>query len=246
MTLCSIFDTGERALRATFIENHDSRVGSDRCALRSDTIMVPCPAVRVVYQRFRQLVLIIIDASCCGSGFMPDFDAIIIGTGQTRPSLAFRLLGAGMKVAVVERRHLRQYRLYPDQGLVASAYAARIARRATEYGVMISGAKMPKISRSTAATLSSRRRKQWQSPASGGSSSTDLYECRRPGGGAANARHKLGALPNEFVDDGRRFSAAASRHCRRQLDRTGIRRNVPPLWQPGDDHRNGAAPACSP
>ena len=48
---------------------------------------------------------------------MPDFDAIIIGTGQARPSLAFRLLGAGMKVAVVERRHLRQYRLHPDQGL---------------------------------------------------------------------------------------------------------------------------------
>ena len=50
---------------------------------------------------------------------MPDFDAIIIGTGQAGPSLAFRLAGAGMKVAVVERhrRHLRQYRLHPDQGL---------------------------------------------------------------------------------------------------------------------------------
>jgi pyruvate/2-oxoglutarate dehydrogenase complex dihydrolipoamide dehydrogenase (E3) component len=34
---------------------------------------------------------------------MPDFDAIIIGTGQAGPSLAFRLAGAGMKVAVVER-----------------------------------------------------------------------------------------------------------------------------------------------
>jgi pyruvate/2-oxoglutarate dehydrogenase complex dihydrolipoamide dehydrogenase (E3) component len=29
---------------------------------------------------------------------MPDFDAIIIGTGQAGPSLAFRLAGAGMKV----------------------------------------------------------------------------------------------------------------------------------------------------
>ena len=27
---------------------------------------------------------------------MPDFDAIIIGTGQAGPSLAFRLAGAGM------------------------------------------------------------------------------------------------------------------------------------------------------
>jgi cation diffusion facilitator CzcD-associated flavoprotein CzcO len=34
---------------------------------------------------------------------MPDFDAIIIGTGQAGPSLPFRLAGAGMKVAVVER-----------------------------------------------------------------------------------------------------------------------------------------------
>ena len=34
---------------------------------------------------------------------MRDFDAIIIGTGQAGPSLAFRLAGAGMKVAVVER-----------------------------------------------------------------------------------------------------------------------------------------------
>ena len=34
---------------------------------------------------------------------MPDFDAIIIGTCQAGPSLAFRLAGVGMKVAVVER-----------------------------------------------------------------------------------------------------------------------------------------------
>jgi pyruvate/2-oxoglutarate dehydrogenase complex dihydrolipoamide dehydrogenase (E3) component len=34
---------------------------------------------------------------------------------------------------------LRQYRLHPDQGLGASAYAARIARRAAEYGVVIGG-----------------------------------------------------------------------------------------------------------
>jgi len=49
---------------------------------------------------------------------MPDFDAIIIGTGQAGPSLAFRLAGAGMKVAVVERHliggTLRQHRLHPD------------------------------------------------------------------------------------------------------------------------------------
>ena len=31
------------------------------------------------------------------------YDAIIIGTGQAGPSLAGRLAGAGMKVAIIER-----------------------------------------------------------------------------------------------------------------------------------------------
>src|SRR5262245_45447727 len=74
---------------------------------------------------------------------MPDFDAIIIGTGQAGPSLAFRLAGAGMKVAIVER-HLVGGTFVntgctPTKALIASAYAARIARRAAEYGVVIGG-----------------------------------------------------------------------------------------------------------
>jgi len=32
------------------------------------------------------------------------FDAIVIGTGQAGPSLAVRLAGAGMNVAIVERK----------------------------------------------------------------------------------------------------------------------------------------------
>jgi pyruvate/2-oxoglutarate dehydrogenase complex dihydrolipoamide dehydrogenase (E3) component len=74
---------------------------------------------------------------------MPDFDAIIIGTGQAGPSLAFRLAGAGMKVAVVERQLVGgtcvNTGCTPTKALVASAYAARIARRAAEYGVVIGG-----------------------------------------------------------------------------------------------------------
>ena len=35
---------------------------------------------------------------------MPDFDAIIIGTGQAGPSLAHRLANAGMKTAIIERK----------------------------------------------------------------------------------------------------------------------------------------------
>jgi pyruvate/2-oxoglutarate dehydrogenase complex dihydrolipoamide dehydrogenase (E3) component len=74
---------------------------------------------------------------------MPDFDAIIIGTGQAGPSLAFRLAGTGMKVAVVERHLVGgtwvNTGCTPTKTLVASAYAARIARRAAEYGVVIGG-----------------------------------------------------------------------------------------------------------
>ncbi|MBV8107170.1 MAG: FAD-dependent oxidoreductase, partial [Hyphomicrobiales bacterium] len=74
---------------------------------------------------------------------MPDFDAIIIGTGQAGPSLAFRLAGAGMKVAVVERSLVGgtcvNTGCTPTKAMVASAYAARIARRAADYGVAIGG-----------------------------------------------------------------------------------------------------------
>jgi pyruvate/2-oxoglutarate dehydrogenase complex dihydrolipoamide dehydrogenase (E3) component len=74
---------------------------------------------------------------------MLDFDAIIIGTGQTGPSLAFRLAGAGMKVAIVERHFVGgtcvNTGCTPTEALIASAYAASIARRAAEYGVVIGG-----------------------------------------------------------------------------------------------------------
>src|ERR1700751_5883313 len=74
---------------------------------------------------------------------MPDFDAIIIGPGQAGPSLAFRLAGAGMKVAVVERHLVGgtcvNTGCTPTKAMVASAYAARIARRAAEYDVVIGG-----------------------------------------------------------------------------------------------------------
>jgi pyruvate/2-oxoglutarate dehydrogenase complex dihydrolipoamide dehydrogenase (E3) component len=72
---------------------------------------------------------------------MPDFDAIVIGTGQAGPSLAFRLAGAGMKVAVIERKLVGgtcvNTGCTPTKALVASAYAAQTVRRAAEYGVAI-------------------------------------------------------------------------------------------------------------
>jgi pyruvate/2-oxoglutarate dehydrogenase complex dihydrolipoamide dehydrogenase (E3) component len=74
---------------------------------------------------------------------MNRFDAIIIGTGQAGPSLAARLAGAGMRVAIVERGSFGgtcvNNGCTPTKTLVASAYVAHLARRAAEYGVEIGG-----------------------------------------------------------------------------------------------------------
>ena len=71
------------------------------------------------------------------------YDAIIIGTGQAGPSLASRLSNAGMSVAVVER-HLFggtcvNTGCTPTKAMVASAYAAHLARRGADFGVTIDG-----------------------------------------------------------------------------------------------------------
>ena len=71
------------------------------------------------------------------------FDAIIIGAGQAGPSLAGRLTGAGMTVAMTER-HLFggtciNTGCTPTKALVASAAVAHQARRAADYGVRIEG-----------------------------------------------------------------------------------------------------------
>ncbi|WP_394886632.1 FAD-containing oxidoreductase [Mesorhizobium sp. AaZ16] len=71
------------------------------------------------------------------------FDAIIIGAGQAGPSLAGRLTASGMTVAIVERKFLGgtcvNTGCMPTKAMVASAYAAHIARRAADYGVTLVG-----------------------------------------------------------------------------------------------------------
>jgi pyruvate/2-oxoglutarate dehydrogenase complex dihydrolipoamide dehydrogenase (E3) component len=71
------------------------------------------------------------------------FDALVIGTGQAGPALAARLSGAGMKVAIVERAKFGGTCVNdgctPTKAMVASAYAAHLARRAADYGVRIEG-----------------------------------------------------------------------------------------------------------
>ena len=71
------------------------------------------------------------------------FDAIIIGAGQAGPPLAGRLTRAGMRVALIERKFFGgtcvNTGCKPTKTLVASAYAARLAARAAEYGVVLDG-----------------------------------------------------------------------------------------------------------
>src|SRR6188768_2790391 len=72
---------------------------------------------------------------------MRRFDAVIIGAGQAGPPLARRLAAAGMTVAFAER-HLFggtcvNTGCMPTKTLVASAYAAQLARRAADFGVVL-------------------------------------------------------------------------------------------------------------
>jgi pyruvate/2-oxoglutarate dehydrogenase complex dihydrolipoamide dehydrogenase (E3) component len=71
------------------------------------------------------------------------FDAVIIGTGQSGPSLAQRMTKAGMKTAIVERKLFGgtcvNVGCIPTKTLVASARTAYVARRARDFGVTIQG-----------------------------------------------------------------------------------------------------------
>ncbi len=93
------------------------------------------------------------------------FDAIIVGAGQAGPALAGRLTAAGMRVAIIERKHVGgtcvNTGCKPTKTLVASAYAAHLARRAADYGVTLGGGvgvDMTKLmARKDAVALGSRR-----------------------------------------------------------------------------------------
>jgi pyruvate/2-oxoglutarate dehydrogenase complex dihydrolipoamide dehydrogenase (E3) component len=71
------------------------------------------------------------------------FDAIIIGTGQAGPSLAARFVAAGKSVAIIERQKFGgtcvNTGCIPTKTLIASAYAAHVARRGAEFGFAVNG-----------------------------------------------------------------------------------------------------------
>ena len=79
-----------------------------------------------------------------GAPMPNNFDAIVIGAGQAGPALANRLATSGMKVAFAERKLFGgtcvNTGCTPTKAMVASAYAAQLARRGAAYGVNIAGA----------------------------------------------------------------------------------------------------------
>ena len=98
------------------------------------------------------------------------FDAIVIGTGQAGPALAARLSSAGMTVAIIERHKFGgtcvNTGCIPTKTLVASAYAAHLARRGADYGVAIGGKvqidmKRVKARKDEVAGRSNRGVEQW-------------------------------------------------------------------------------------
>jgi pyruvate/2-oxoglutarate dehydrogenase complex dihydrolipoamide dehydrogenase (E3) component len=72
-----------------------------------------------------------------------NYDAIVIGTGQSGPALAARLDREGQKTAIVERKLVGgtcvNVGCIPTKTLVGSARVAYLARQAGEFGVRIGG-----------------------------------------------------------------------------------------------------------
>ena len=69
------------------------------------------------------------------------FDAIVIGAGQAGPPMVGRLAASGRKVALIERDLIGgtcvNTGCTPTKTMVASAYAAHLARRAMDFGVKV-------------------------------------------------------------------------------------------------------------
>ncbi|MGI9232776.1 MAG: FAD-containing oxidoreductase [Woeseiaceae bacterium] len=71
------------------------------------------------------------------------YDAIVIGTGQSGPPLAGRLSREGLKTAIIERKLIGgtcvNVGCIPTKTLVASAKVAYTARQARDFGVIVDG-----------------------------------------------------------------------------------------------------------
>ena len=69
----------------------------------------------------------------------PQYDAVVIGSGQGGTPLSVALARAGMRTALVERKHIGGTCINegctPTKTMVASGRVAYLARRAADYGV---------------------------------------------------------------------------------------------------------------
>ncbi|NDJ61308.1 MAG: mercuric reductase [Chloroflexi bacterium] len=72
---------------------------------------------------------------------MKQYDAIVIGTGQSGPAMASALIGTGKSVAIAEGYRFGgscvNYGCRPTKVMIASARAAHMARRGADFGVDI-------------------------------------------------------------------------------------------------------------
>ena len=70
---------------------------------------------------------------------MIQYDAIVIGAGQSGPPLAHKLADLGQRVALIEREHLGgsciNYGCTPTKTMIASARIAHYTRRGPEFGI---------------------------------------------------------------------------------------------------------------
>ena len=201
------------------------------------------------------------------------FDAIIIGTGQAGPFLAQRLTAAGQKVAIVERKLFGgtcvNTGCTPTKAMVASAYAAHMARRAAEFGVTIGGT----------VSVDMRRVKERKDAISEAHRSglekwlKEMENCTVYEGHARFESARMSRVGPEtitadriFINVGGRaavppmpglehvpyltnssmmdidFVPAATDRCRRQLCGAGIRTDVPPVRKRSHNYRDESAP----
>ena len=208
-----------------------------------------------------------------GASCREHFDAIIIGTGQAGPSLAARFSAAGMAVAIIERHKFGgtcvNTGCIPTKTLVASAYAAHVARRGAEYGFAVNGdvrvdMKRVKARKDEVSGRSNKGVEEWlrglknctviqgharfQSPDTVVVNDEVLQADKifiNVGGRASVPAmpgiHDVPFLTNSSMMDVD-FLAGASRHCRRKLCWVGIRSDVSPLRERSHDCGDGTAP----
>ena len=192
--------------------------------------------------------------------------------GQAGPSLAGRLTAAGKTVAVVER-HLFggtcvNTGCMPTKTLVASAYAAHLARRGAEYGVAIDGRRGRHEARARACRqvtgLDARARLRTGCGHGGAAPVIQATPASRPGvvavgealsaprifinvGGRAAVPDMPGVARREIPRQQRRWSALENVPASSRGDRwrygywPRVRADVSPLRGRGDGRREGVA-----